>query len=74
LLYIVFISRSRDRAISASADVPLFLRSLGGWKSRISAAEKPSVADNFLQKQQKQRALRGVSEPTAILDRVMSAG
>jgi hypothetical protein len=59
--------------ISASADVPLFLRSVGGRKSRISAAEEPSV-DNFLQKQQKQRALRGVSEPTAILDRVISAG
>jgi hypothetical protein len=60
--------------ISASADVPLFLGSVGGRKSKISAAEEPSVADNFLQKQQKQRALRGASEPTAILDRVMSAG
>jgi hypothetical protein len=60
--------------ISASADVPLFLRSVSGRKSRISASGEPSVADNFLQKQQKQRALRGVSEPTSILDRVMSAG
>jgi hypothetical protein len=60
--------------MSASADVPLLLRSVGGRKSRISAAEESSVADNFLQKQQKQRALRGVSEPTAFLDCVVSAG
>jgi hypothetical protein len=38
-----------------SVGISLFRRSLGCPKSRIPAEKDRSVADNFLQKQQKQR-------------------
>jgi len=38
---------------------PLFCHPPGRWNARIPAAKAMAVADNFLQKQQKQRADAG---------------
>jgi hypothetical protein len=53
----VILASTNHRYDLNQAVVSLFCRSLDRGRSRIPAGQEWSTADNFLQKQQKQRAL-----------------
>src|SRR5260370_27303164 len=54
----------------ATALLPLFFSPRQRWNPRLSAAKRMSIADNFLQKQQKQREPRLAKESVVSTNRL----